>query len=119
MEGSAKINFACCSLSNVFGNGFWTDFGIQLGAILGSNRLSEATSKGRVIKYANEERPKSFDYLPVEKFSPSGLQQEGSGGGSPARSISLQLKLTWVGVSFNLPQESIVTFPLAITGLLG
>ena len=27
MEGSAKINFSCCSLSNVFGNRFSTEFG--------------------------------------------------------------------------------------------
>ena len=64
MEGSAKINFACCSLSNVFGNPFWTDFGFRLEAVLSPNRPSEATSKASVIKYANEEGSKSINNPP-------------------------------------------------------
>ena len=55
MEGSAKINFACYSLSNVFGNRFWMDFGFRLEAILGPNWPSEATSKASVIKYATQQ----------------------------------------------------------------
>ena len=54
-EGSAKINFSYCSLSNVFGNWLSTDFGFRLEAVLSPNRPSEATSKASVIKYANEE----------------------------------------------------------------
>ena len=55
MGGTAKIKLSHCLLSNVFGNRFWKDFGCGLEAILGSNGRSEATGKGRVTKYANEE----------------------------------------------------------------
>ena len=55
MEGIAKINFSCCSLSNVFENRFWTGFGCRLEVILGANWPSEATSKASFIQYANEE----------------------------------------------------------------
>ena len=55
MEGIAKINFSCCSLSNVFENWFWTGFGCRLGAILRPNWPSEATSKASFIQYTNEE----------------------------------------------------------------
>ena len=55
MGGIAKIKFSYCLLSNVFGNRFWKDFGFGLEVILGSNGRSEATGKGRVTKYANEE----------------------------------------------------------------
>ena len=64
MEGSAKINFASSLLSNEYGHRFWMDFGVQLGAVLGPNRPSEATSKASVIKYANEEGSASIDYPP-------------------------------------------------------
>ena len=55
MEGIEKINFSCCSLSNVFENRFWTDFGCWLGAVLDPNWPLEATSKASVKKYANDE----------------------------------------------------------------
>ena len=55
MEGSAKISFACCLLSNVLGTPFWMDFGVQLEAIWGADGPPEATSKAGVIKYANQE----------------------------------------------------------------
>ena len=64
MEGSAKINFASYLLSNEYGHRFCSDFGVQLGAILVPNRPSEAIPKASVIKYENEEGPKSIDYLP-------------------------------------------------------
>ena len=71
MEGIAKINFSCCSLSNVFENRFWTDFGCWLGAFLDPNWPSEATSKASVIKYANQEGSGQFANLPppIEIFS--------------------------------------------------
>ena len=70
MEGIAKINFSCCSLSNVFENRFWTGFGCRLEAILGTNWPSEATSKASFIQYTNEEGPKSINYPPPPlKFS--------------------------------------------------
>ena len=80
MEGSAKISFACYSLSNVFGNRFWIDFGFWLEAILGPNGLSEATSKASVIKYANQEGPRSINYPPLLKFSVWGPSVRGKQG---------------------------------------
>ena len=68
MEAGAKIKLSCCLLSNVFGNRFWKDFGLGLEAILGANWPSEATSKASVIKYANEEGPKSVNNLPPPKI---------------------------------------------------
>ena len=65
MEGSAKINFASYLLSNEYGHRFWMDFGFRLGAILGLNRPSEATSKASVIKYENKEGGESKTYLPL------------------------------------------------------
>ena len=61
MEDSAKMNFACCLLSNGYGHWFWTDFGFPVGAISRPNSLSEATSKASVTKYANQEGSESID----------------------------------------------------------
>ena len=61
MGGPAKTKLSSCLLSNVLGNLFWKDFGFRSEAILGSNWPSEATSKASVIKYANEEGPKSIN----------------------------------------------------------
>ena len=36
---------------------------------MGPNRVSEATSKASVIKYANQEGPKSINYPPPKIFS--------------------------------------------------
>ena len=58
MDGIAKINFPCCSLSNVFENRFLKDFGCRLGEILGPNWPSAATSKASAIKYADQEGSK-------------------------------------------------------------
>ena len=55
MGGRAKIKLSCCLPSNVFGNRFWKDFGLRLGAFLGFNWRPEATLKASVLKYANEE----------------------------------------------------------------
>ena len=64
MGGPAKIKLSCCLLSNVFGNGFWMDFGVWLETIFGPKWPSEATSKASVIKYANGEGSKSIDNPP-------------------------------------------------------
>ena len=64
MGSLAKIKLSCCSLSNVFGNGFWKDFGLGMEAFLVSNWPSEATSKASLIKYANEEGSELINYLP-------------------------------------------------------
>ena len=69
MGGPPKIKLACCLLSNVFGNRFWKDFGVGMEAFLGPNWPSEATSKASVIKYTNEEGPRSFDYPPPKIFN--------------------------------------------------
>ena len=69
MGGVAKIKLSCCLLSNVFGNRFWTDFGVWLKPILGPKWPSEATSKARVIKYENQEGSASFgNPPPIEIF---------------------------------------------------
>ena len=75
--GPAKTKLPSCLLSNVFGNWFWKDFGVQSEAILGSHRPSEATSKASVIKYANGEGPKSIDNrAPTTKIFNLGPQCE-------------------------------------------
>ena len=91
-----KIKLSSCLLSNVFGNRFWKDFGIGMDAFLGTNWPSEATSKASVIKYANQEGPKSFGTLlsPREIFgfcSPVRADREGI---SLTRFIPLRLKPT-------------------------
>ena len=79
MEASAKINFAFYLLSNEYGHRFWMDFGFRLGAILGPNRPSEATSKASVIKYENKEGGESNCYPPL-KFSVLGPSVRGKQG---------------------------------------
>ena len=71
MGRPAKIKLSYCLLSNVFGNRFWKDFGIGMEAFLDPNWPSEATSKASVIKYANEEGPRSINKpaLPPKIFN--------------------------------------------------
>ena len=60
--GPSKFKFSCCSLSNVFGNRFWKDFGFEMAAVLGPNWPSEVISRSSVVKYTNEEGAESINY---------------------------------------------------------
>ena len=62
MGGLAKIKLSCCSLSNVFGNRFWKEFGVGMEVPLDPNWPSEATSKASAKKYANQEGPRSAEH---------------------------------------------------------
>ena len=72
MGGPAKTKLSSCLLSNVFVNWFWKDFGLRSEAILSSNW----PSKPSVIKYTNEEGPRSISNPPPSKIFNLGAQCE-------------------------------------------